>query len=109
MIRRAFGSRHVENSVEHPTRLYETRPFASVVIDVVSVVGTKIANVPDTVDVDVRLVRVRGRWTVVDVCTEPVAVAIILRIVRTRVAEATGYELRSEIRLIGFDEQDVVR
>ena len=30
-------------------------------------------------------------------------------IVRTRVADATGYVLRSEIRLIGFDDQDVER
>ena len=33
----------------------------------------------------------------------------LMDIVRTRVADATGYVLRSEIRLIGFDDQDVER
>jgi hypothetical protein len=33
-------------------------------------------------------------------------VRAVIETVRARVAEATGYHLRSEVRLVGFDDTD---
>jgi UDP-N-acetylmuramate dehydrogenase len=33
-------------------------------------------------------------------------VRAVIELVRSRVAEATGYKLRSEVRLVGFDDAD---
>ena len=33
-------------------------------------------------------------------------VRAVIEAVRARVAEATGYQLRSEVRLVGFDDAD---
>ena len=54
-------------------------------IDFVDVVRTVVADVAHAVVVRVRLVRVGGRGTIVDVAAHPVTVAVVIGILRTGV------------------------